>query len=351
MQDEITLDDLSERLADDPRRVCEALGLDGGPEPGGRLWRCKRQAAGGAWGDSFSIELAAGRAGKWNHAAAGRGGKTLLGLVEYVRGLGWKDAADWAREHLGIEAGRPLPAPAPRPVRQAGADEAEQLERRLDRARRIWREAVPAEGTLAEVYLRGRGIRHGLPPSLRFAPRCWHDLERRELPALIGGVQGPGGELVGVWRIYLADDGRAKAAAEPARLGLGNVRGGAVRLGRVVDRVAICEGVETGLAARELLPRPVWCCLSTSGIRGVELPPSCAEVMIVADHDFRDEREFLEFRRPDGSIERRPNGMFGKRPGLIAAQAAEARFVSEGRRVCIVMPPIEGQDYNDMVKL
>ena len=68
---------------------------------------------------------------------------------------------------------------------------------------------------------------------------------------------------------------------------------------------------------------PVWAALSTSGIRGVILPPGVREVILC----------------PDGDA-----------PGQDAAEAAAQRFIGEGRVARIASPPA-GFDFNDMLRL
>ncbi|MEO8244609.1 MAG: hypothetical protein ABI832_20140, partial [bacterium] len=71
-------------------------------------------------------------------------------------------------------------------------------------ARAVWAEAAPIRDTLAEAYLRGRGIICDLPPTLRFHGACWHASGQR-LPALVALVEGC--DLLAVHRTYLAPDG------------------------------------------------------------------------------------------------------------------------------------------------
>src|SRR5690606_15869838 len=87
-------------------------------------------------------------------------------------------------------------------AQKSRADEA----RRTLIARTCWAEAGPVAGTLAERYLRARGIRGEIPPTLRFHRECWHQTARR-LPAMVGAV-AIGRELVGPHRTYLAEPGR-----------------------------------------------------------------------------------------------------------------------------------------------
>ncbi len=80
--------------------------------------------------------------------------------------------------------------------------------------RSVWAEALPIGGTVAEAYLRGRGITCALPNTLRFHPECWHSSGHR-LPAMVATVQGC--DLPAVHRTYLRADGSGKADVDPPR--------------------------------------------------------------------------------------------------------------------------------------
>lgn len=166
--------------------------------------------------------------------------------------------------------------------------EAERLagdKKRARQAKRCWQEARPITGTPAETYLRGRGITCDLPGTLRFHPECWHASAKR-IPALVALVEGTDG--CAVHRTYLRPDGTGKAAVDPAKAMLGVVAGGAVRLTQAQGPLVVAEGIETALSlASGLLGRPatIWAALSTSGMRGLRLPPSPGRLTIATDGD------------------------------------------------------------------
>jgi putative DNA primase/helicase len=70
--------------------------------------------------------------------------------------------------------------------------------------------------------------------------------------------------------------------------------------------------------------QPAWAALSTSGLVSLVLPLSVRTVIILADHD------------TNGAGER-------------AARAAAQRWLTEGRRVRIAMPPEAGMDMADVL--
>ncbi len=91
---------------------------------------------------------------------------------------------------------------------------------KAERAKAIWQQSQPIKDTLAETYLRKRGITCELPADLRFHDKCHHPLEMT-LPALVALVKEAGS--FAIHRTFLqangcktdqkpADDGGRKAS-------------------------------------------------------------------------------------------------------------------------------------------
>jgi len=189
-------------------------------------------------------------------------------------------------------------------------------------AREVWAASHGIEGTHASAYLGSRAITASAP-SLRFHRSLRHSPSGRDLPAMIAGVTvWPEASVRAVHRTYLDALRPAKASVEPAKMMLGPCSRGAVRLAPDGERLALCEGIETGLAFQEATTIPTWACLSTSGLRSVVVPPD-VEIVIAADRD------------PDG---------------IRAAESAKQRLVTEGHRVRIVLPPEPFNDFADALK-
>jgi putative DNA primase/helicase len=108
---------------------------------------------------------------------------------------------------------------------------------------------------------------------------------------------------------------------------LGPVAGGAVQLAQVRagQWLLVAEGLETTLSVMRACALPGWAALSAGGIKSLLLPPSANMVVICADND--------------------ANGV-----GQRAANAAAERFLAEGRRVRIAVPPVPGVDFNDLLR-
>lgn len=188
-------------------------------------------------------------------------------------------------------------------------------------ALRIWRESRPAAGTLAESYLRARGISIDPPASLRFHGALRH-ASGQCLPALVAGVQDASGRIVAIHRTFLRPDGAGKAPVKPQKAALGPIGGGAVRLAAAAGEVLqLAEGVETAAALSMATGNPVWAALGTAGLVSVVLPDCVRRVIVCAD---------------------------GDPPGEAAARKAAARLASEGREVRIARPPA-GFDFLDVL--
>jgi hypothetical protein len=162
-----------------------------------------------------------------------------------------------------------------------------QAEKRAAQAKRLWQESLPIAGTLAETYLRARGITCDLPRTLRFHPEAWHGPTAKRYPAMVAAVQGV--NLPAVHRTFLRADGTGKAGLDGGdKLMLGATAGGAVRLSGGPSRLVVVEGIETALSLSCGLlrtPATIWAALSTSGIRGLHLPRQAGRLTIASDGD------------------------------------------------------------------
>lgn len=164
----------------------------------------------------------------------------------------------------------------------------EEQRKRSETARALYRASRPIRGTPAETYLHGRGITGDLPPTLRYHFGLKHAPTGMRLPALVAAVsRWPGREVVAVHRTFLTSRGKPAPVSEQ-KLALGPCQGGAVRLGPLDHAkgvLGLAEGIETGMAASLIFGVPVWACLGTSGLAGVQVPSAARNVLIFADHD------------------------------------------------------------------
>jgi len=206
---------------------------------------------------------------------------------------------------------------------------------RTARALAIWHEARPAAGTIVENYLGSRGILlDAWPAALRFHPACPRPRDevgnlRPPLPAMMAMVEHAQRGPVAVHATYLRPDGSGKAdiPKKQQKASFGPIKGGAVRLGipRAGEWLAVGEGTETTLSVAAACAMPGWAALSAGGIRSLVLSREATHVVICADHD------------ASGVGER-------------VARDAAARWLAEGRRVKLALPPRAGIDFNDILR-
>jgi hypothetical protein len=199
----------------------------------------------------------------------------------------------------------------------------EDIARNQARAIKIWSAAKLAErALLLERYLRSRGLTIPIPRALRWARSCRHP-SGVYCSAMIARVDGADGEQIGVHRTYLRPDGLGKAPLNPPRAALGPIKGGAIRLAGSAPLLLVGEGIETCLSAMQACELPAWAAVSAGGLEQLVLPDIVREVVILVDHD--------------------RNGV-----GQRSADRAARRWVQEGRRVRIALPPEPG-DFNDVL--
>lgn len=207
------------------------------------------------------------------------GGRLLLHCKK--NGCGFRDMLAAAGKTPGAYS-----PPNPAIIAQRQAERQAKIDKRARLARTLWDETSPITGTLAEDYLRGRGITCAIPETLRFHADCWHGPTARGWPAMVAVVEGA--DAFSVHRTYLDSDGDGKAQLNPNKMMLGYTRGGAVRLTEAQGPLVVCEGIETGLSlASGMLSAPavIWAALSTSGMRGLHLPSSQGRITIATDGD------------------------------------------------------------------
>lgn len=194
-------------------------------------------------------------------------------------------------------------------------------------AQRLWQASLPADNSLVENYLNTRGIVAQPLNYIRYLPKLKHAPTNTYWPVMLAAVTDIYGNLHGLHRTYLAHDGKGKAPISPDKMIIGPVGGFACHLAVAGNVLAVSEGIETGLSVMQATGLPTWAALSAGGIQKLILPPFpfAQEVIICADND--------------------ANGV-----GQRAAVATAQRWLNEGRRVRIAMPPNVGKDFNDILK-
>jgi hypothetical protein len=256
--------------------------------------------------DRFSINIPKQL---WNCRGCARGGDAI-DLVRHLDGVDFETACG------ALGGGHVSPVIKP-PISEGNTA----------RALRLWDEAGPVAGTLAELYLRRRGLE--LPPgciALRFHPLCpfgrvnhrcmvalYRDITTDEPRAIARTAVGSGGVKLG-------------------RRTLGPISGCAIKLTPdedVTGGLAIAEGVETALAGIMFGFRPAWALGFDGAIRNFPVLAGIEALTILVDHDEADRN--------------------GRRAGQEAAADCSARWTAKGCEVRRVLPRRPGDDMADLV--
>jgi hypothetical protein len=158
--------------------------------------------------------------------------------------------------------------------------------------------AQPLSGTIAEAYLRRRGITalHGAG-ALRFHPRCYYrahaEAPTETWPALIAAVTNLGGQITGAHRTWLDSSGEDKAPVDTPRRAIGHLLGNGVRFGVAgkpapaqAGVMAAGEGIETMLSLRSVMPSlPMVAGLSANHLAALLFPASLRRLYVANDDD------------------------------------------------------------------
>jgi hypothetical protein len=352
-----SVSDLARMLAEQIDRLAPELFPAGRRD--GNEWRVG--SLHGEPGQSLAIHLRGQKAGVWADFSAPDQRGDALDLIAHARCGGNKtEAILWARNWLGLPTGRaakecaPPPPPAPRP--ETDDDEATRRKRHL--ALQLFLAGQPIAGTPADAYLAARGVGiaalgrapHGLRyhPGLEHPETCRRDAltgrvvwgSGRRYPALLAAVTNHAGTLVACHRTFLAETRQgwrhAKAAGlvRDAKLSLGAIKGGSVRLWRGAagrplaritagDTLAVTEGIEDALTIA--CAQPAWVAIaavSLGNMAHLRLPPDALDVVLVFDRDGENSQ------------------------AARARELAQNRLLDQGRSVRVFQPPEGYKDVN-----
>jgi hypothetical protein len=262
--------------------------------------------------DRFSINT---KKQVWNCRGCAKGGD-VIALVEHLDAADFKEACST----LGVDGQAEIAAAKPR---------SETADNNSSRAGELWRAAAPIAGTLAEVYLRSRGLDYADPGGevLRFHGRCRFGpgTVRPCIVALFRGIIGD--KPAAIHRTALTPDGR-----KIDRMTLGPIGAAAIKLTRDDDveyGLHIGEGLETTLAGMALSFKSAWALGSAGGIRAFPVFDGVDCLTILVDHD-----------NPD---------RHGRQAGHVAARECSQRWRNAGREVLFVVPHVRGHDMADLV--
>jgi DNA primase len=258
------------------------------------------------------------RDGGWYSFEHEEGGD-ILSFIMHEGEMSFADALEWAEDFLRSCNGI---------LQTTEESQSSDAIGKIDKtgiAQSIWESGVSIKGTVAEKYLRTRRIHSVLPhahTALRFVPRLKHSSGTHH-PALIAKATTRENAFAGIFRTFLAPNGKSKAFVTPNKMRLGVSDGAAIRLsaGHPTE-VLICEGLEDALSIQQTLPEmAVWCGMGAA-MRSILLPESVRSVIIAADNDEAGEKH---------------------------SYALAKRLRLQGRHVKICRP-LQHKDFNDVLR-
>jgi hypothetical protein len=188
------------------------------------------------------------------HCRGCRAGGDVIALVRHLDGCDFSAA-------IAQLTGDPLLTREPPLVSERQRQERERAHtgKQHDKARWLWSQRRPIQGTIAERYLRSRGITCPLPPTLAFLP----PRKPEQHPAMIAAFALPDepepgelGEPRNVTAVHLTllnSDGSNKADIERPKLFVGSPGNLPIVLALPNDLLgmAVTEGIEDALSAHQ----------------------------------------------------------------------------------------------------
>jgi hypothetical protein len=247
----------------------------------------------------------------------GRSGD-VIAMVQHIDGVDFKIAV----QTLGGDERKPI-APIAKPTEPKESDE-----EKTKRALKIWDDASEVNDTLAEQYLRRRGL--DLPEddhALRFYSPCafgvgkypclialFRDVLTNEPKAIHRIALGPGGMLIGKRMLGRVGDCAIKIDEDE----------------NVTIGLSVGEGIETMIAARMRGFRPAWALGSAGTLKTFPVLSGVECLSIVVDHDLPDKN--------------------GRQAGQEAALECSQRWTAAGREVRRLVPRRQGSDMADLVE-
>jgi putative DNA primase/helicase len=272
--------------------------------------------------DRFSVNT---RRGDGVFNCRGFGGGNVIGMVQHALGVDFLGAIEFIAGRTS-EVSAKLGQKPEQSARDGIATDKGDALARTKAANAIWSEAIAPQGTIVESYLRSRRL--DLPDEIagaviRFHAACpWRDGDQIvRVPAMICAIRAiSGDELIAIHRTRLTISGE-----KVDRRMLGPSAGAAIKLDAddtVTYGLAIGEGVETCLAARQLQIRPVWALGSAGAIERFPVLNGIDALTLLAEDDETSQR---------------------------ATEACGERW-HNARREVIIVNSTSGKDLNDAIR-
>lgn len=143
-------------------------------------------------------------------------------------------------------------------------------------------------GDLVCKYLHARGLVLQ-PDNVRFCAECYESETKTKIPAMVAKIVNTDNIPIAIHRTYLQSDVFARADIDsPKKMtpGIETLRGCSVRLFQPTDNtIIVCEGIETGIACRQIFDIGVYACLSSTILESFDPPRGIRKIIICGDRD------------------------------------------------------------------
>ncbi|MEH6725986.1 MAG: toprim domain-containing protein [Hyphomicrobiales bacterium] len=283
-------------------------------------------------------------------------------IVHSFSGQGWRECKDYVRDKLCIldfgSEYKPAASDSDQLSAIGEAQKAEHLRKcaKLSDAARIWKEAQPLRGSLAEQYLKHRIGGADIPEVIfksdqtRFHPKPYFEPARygldpqltNEKPirdsagALVSRLCNPmTGMATAIHRTFITPDARnVKRSGKSLKWMLGG--SGTLKLcdpislGDRIPSISIGEGLESSLAVMvRYAVVPIWATMTALEMQRFPVLASVEAIRIWSDFD-------------------KINPATGHRTGEMAAVQCAQRWADAGKSAWVMTPPKEGVDFADI---
>ncbi|RUQ96664.1 conjugative transfer relaxase/helicase TraI [Legionella septentrionalis] len=274
---------------------------------------------------SLSLNL---QKGLWHNFETGEKGNALQLIAMQMGFSDFKDTVGYAKDYLNYEDNK-VQIRQVNPIQKIRHKESNN---KKQYAEKLFNQSRPIHGTLAEAYLKNRGILEYKSEALRFLPRIstLHDKDKTHVPALLCVAKDEEGKINHVQVIRLDPiSGDKDKQSNIAKQTYGSINGIGIELNKHgnTDVTFLTEGVETGLSILESDKNAnVLALLSKSNFANVNLKQLGNHVVLCLDND--GEKTFSD--------------------NLI--RKAVERLEQAGKKISIVLPDKSGTDFNDTLK-
>ncbi|OBX17922.1 hypothetical protein A9995_14075 [Erythrobacter sp. QSSC1-22B] len=190
-------------------------------------------------------------------------------------------------------------------------------------ARKIWDDAQPISGTLAERYLKSRAIDpSGLNARFIAHAQIGPKRDHRFAPALITPIEDDHG-IVSIQRTFLSASPVGKAEMDEPKRCLGKIGGGAIRKGGVPSDgvLNLAEGYEEACSVSQLFGINCWGACGIERYALIDIPASIRLIFIFSQHGAEADR---------------------------AIEKAREHLETGGRALGVILPQLHDCDWNDL---